>query len=101
LRLIISKMKNETASREYTWDQVRNVYPNSWVLVQAMSSHSEGNQRVLDAMNVLDVFSDSEVALRHYLKLHREDRNKEMYVLHTDREILDINELKWAGIRAG
>jgi hypothetical protein len=93
-------MKNNSISENYTWDQVRDLYPNAWVLVQAMSSHSDGTQRVLDAMNVLDVFDDSEPALRHYLKLHKEDQRKEMYVVHTKKENLEIRELKWAGIRA-
>lgn len=83
-----------------TWSEVRKNYPSRWVLVEALSSHSANNQRILDTLIVIDAFADSEPAFRQYLKLHREDHGRELYVLHTDKDELDITELKWAGIRA-
>ena len=35
----------------------------------------------------------------HYIQLHREAPERELYVFHTDRETLDITERRWLGIR--
>ena len=86
-------------AHEKSWDQVRQEYPNQWVVIEALRSHSKANKRIVDALSVVDTFDDSEKALREYLKLHREDRMKELYVVHTDKEDLDITEQKWLGIR--
>lgn len=79
---------------------MQSTHPSKWVLVEVFSSHTVGDQRILDALEVVDVFDDSEPALREYLRLHKQDHRREMYVLHTDRDDLHITELKWAGIRA-
>ncbi|MBN1428872.1 MAG: hypothetical protein JXB07_10845, partial [Anaerolineae bacterium] len=34
-----------------------------------------------------------------YLDLHRQSPERELYVLHTDREDLNIQERHWLGIR--
>jgi hypothetical protein len=82
-----------------SWDQVRQEYPDQWVIIQAMRSHSKLNKRILDEIDVVNTFADGEKAMREYLKLHREDRSKELYVVHTNKEALDITEQKWLGIR--
>jgi hypothetical protein len=82
-----------------SWDQVREEYPGQWVIIQAMRSHSKSNKRIVDAIDVVNTFDDSEKAMREYLKLHREDRSKELYVVHTNNAALDITEQKWLGIR--
>jgi hypothetical protein len=34
-----------------------------------------------------------------YVQRHRQAPDREFYVLHTDRETLDITERRWLGIR--
>ena len=46
-----------------------------------------------------NVFTDSKEAMQSYAKLHHQNPGREFYVLHTDREKLDIAERKWIGIR--
>lgn len=82
-----------------SWDQIRLEYPHQYVVFEALSSHSLDNKRIIDAINVLKSFSDGSVAMREYLKLHNLDKNKELYVVHTDKTKLDITEKKWLGIR--
>jgi len=53
----------------------------------------------LDKLAVVDVFTDSQKAMQSYAQLHHQEPNRELYVLHTDRENLDITERKWIGIR--
>ena len=81
------------------WSQIRELYPRQWLLVEAVEAHSEEGQRILDDIDVIQSFSDSVVAMRHYQELHRLDPHREMYVVHTDREYLDIGEIRWFGLR--
>lgn len=81
------------------WREVRLAHPHQWVVFEALTSRSVQDKRVVDAISVIETSADSEVAMRQYLKLHRQDHNRELYVVHTDREELDITERKWLGIR--
>jgi len=81
------------------WPEIRQHYPRQWLLIEAIKSHSEGNQRILDELTVVNTFPDARAAMRGYTQLHQEAPARELYVLHTDRERLDITERKWLGIR--
>jgi hypothetical protein len=81
------------------WENVRENYPNQWVLVEAIEAHSESGKRIIDQLAVLNTFPDSLIAMRSYKELHKKSPNRELYVLHTNRKTLDISERKWIGIR--
>jgi hypothetical protein len=81
------------------WIDVRQRYPSQWLLVEAIEAHSEGNQRLLEELAVIDSFPDSTSAWRRYTQLHHETANREFYIFHTDREQLNITERVWLGIR--
>jgi hypothetical protein len=81
------------------WDEIRQRYPDQWLLVEALDAHTEGDQRILNQLAVVDTFTDSTQALRRYQELHHESREREIYVFHTSREQLRVTEQKWLGIR--
>ncbi len=81
------------------WEEIRQQYPKQWLLVEAMDAHSESNKRIVDQLSVIDSFDNSDNALRSYRQMHRKFPKRELYVLHTDREKIDISERKWLGIR--
>lgn len=58
-----------------------------------------GGQRILDELAILGAFPDSIQAMKDYVQLHRLAPQRELYVFHTSREILDIKERQWLGIR--
>jgi hypothetical protein len=60
------------------------------LLIEALKSHSEAGRRILEQLAVIETFSDSTTALKHYQQLHKEVPERELYVFHTSREILDI-----------
>jgi hypothetical protein len=39
-------------------------------------------------------------AMRRYGEIHGQDPRRELYVLHTDRETVEVEEAHWGGIRA-
>lgn len=83
-----------------TWKEVRNQFPKQWLLVEAVKARTEADKRIVDEFSVIRSFTDSGEAMRSYGELHREQPQRELLVLHTDRETLDITVRYWAGVRA-
>lgn len=81
------------------WTDIRRHYPHQWLLVEALLAHSDSGKRQLDELAVVDAFSDGESALRAYLRIHRDAPVRELYVIHSDREELEITERTWLGLR--
>jgi hypothetical protein len=82
------------------WQEIRQHYPQQWLLVEATKARSEAGQRIVEQLAVVATFPDSVTALRSYQHCHHEAPNREMYVLHTSRSTLNIRERRWSGIRA-
>ena len=68
-------------------------------MVEAIEAHSEAGKRILEELTIVNTFPDSRTAMRGYTQLHEQAPERELYVLHTDREKLDITERRWLGIR--
>lgn len=82
------------------WAEIRRPYPEQWLLLEALDAHTEGNQRILEQLAVLDAFDDSQSAMKRYAQLHHVAPARELYVFHTRRETLDVTERRWYGVRA-
>jgi hypothetical protein len=67
-------------------------------LLEATEAHSSGGQRILESLTVLETCPDGLSAMRRYGEIHGQDPHRELYVLHTDRETVEIEEVHWAGI---
>jgi hypothetical protein len=81
------------------WSEIREHYPEQWLLVEALKAHSSADRRIVEQLAVLGVFPDSVAAMRTYAEFHRESPGRELYVFHSSRETLDIRERQWLGIR--
>jgi len=81
------------------WDKIRTIYPHQWLLIEAIEAHTQASERILDSIAVVDTFPDSQAAMQSYLNLHRQSPERELYVMHTDREDLNIQERRWVGIQ--
>jgi hypothetical protein len=74
------------------WSEVRKAYPDQWLVVEALEAHTEGHQRLLDRIAVIETCPDGASAMQSYQRLHREYPLREFYYVHTGREDLDIRE---------
>jgi hypothetical protein len=74
------------------WPDVRNAYPNRWLVIEALEAHSSESQRILDRIAVIETCSDGTAALRCYNQLHRQYPQREFYFVHTSRDTLEILE---------
>ena len=81
------------------WPEIRERFPHKWLLIEVIKAHTDGKKRVFEDIAVLDTFDDSLAALHHFSNLHKELPQRELFVLHTDKEKLDITEYAWMGIR--
>lgn len=81
------------------WQEIREHYPKNWVLIEALTARTESNKRILEQLAVVGTYSDSIKAMKEYTEIHRQSPDRELYVFHTSRELLDITERKWHGIR--
>jgi hypothetical protein len=81
------------------WAEIREEYPQRWLVVEALEAHTEGEQRKLDELMVVDTCVDGEAAFQRYRQLHQQHPSREFYYLHTSRETLDIHERHWLGLR--
>ena len=81
------------------WKEIREKYPECWILVEAISAHSENQKRIPDDMSIIGKFDNSHSALQQYKNEHHKNPFRELFVLHTSREVLNIEERRWVGIR--
>jgi hypothetical protein len=80
------------------WPDVREAYPDQWLVLEALEAHTEGDERILDQIAVVEVCPDSVTAMQTYRRLHQQYPVREFYFVHTSRDRLEIEERKWAGI---
>lgn len=81
------------------WEDIRQQYPDQWLLLEAIEAHSIADKRILEQIAVLNRYPDSVAAMNGYKELHHKAPERELYVFHTSREQLDVTERRWLGIR--
>lgn len=82
------------------WEDIKKTYPSSWLVIEAIEAKTEGENRIVQQLAVLDSFEEetSKNALRKYLQLHQTYPERELYVVHSTRPRLDIKEQRWVGL---
>jgi hypothetical protein len=84
------------------WAEVKKLFPSQWLLVEAVDARTDGPQRIIEQVAVIEsFFEDSKQALKKYLELHKVHKDREYYVVHTSKDQLNFEELKWVGVRPG
>jgi len=81
------------------WNEARSLYPNKWLLFEAIEARSEEGKRVIDELSVINVYDEGREALNEYANRHKKDKSREMYVYHTKNKELVIEERNWIGVR--
>ena len=81
------------------WEDARKQHPEKWLVIEALDAHSEGHQRVIDQLTIVEVCADGAAAFRRYRELHAEHPDRELYFAHTANSELEIDERPWVGFR--
>lgn len=77
------------------WKQVREQYPEQWVLVEAIKNST----RYFNELSVISNFPESTYAWKEYKKLHLADPSREYYIFHTDHPTIEVKEQNFIGVR--
>ena len=83
------------------WSEVRQFYPDQWLVIEALEAHDEDNLRILEKMAVIETCPDGRTAFQSYRRLHQQHPQREFYFVNTQRTELEIRERQWLGIRRG
>jgi predicted helicase len=81
------------------WSEVRKDYPNMWVVVEAMKSHKEGNEKTIEEVSVVNSFKESGEAWQNYQQIHQQEPHRNYLFASTKNEELKIKVQYWAGVR--
>lgn len=81
------------------WVNIRDQFPNCWVLVEALSAHSISHKRTIDEMSVISDYVNPKEAWATYKNLHFSDPTRELYVFYTGNEQIEVIEQPFTGIR--
>lgn len=81
------------------WKEVRSLYKDKWILIEAIKAYSNNGKRIIADMSVVGVYDKGNEALKDYVNRHKEDKSREFYVCSTINEELIIEERAWIGVR--
>lgn len=83
------------------WEEVRKAHENQWLIIEALEAHESGEKKIIDHMTVDDTFyDDNNKALLEYVKLHKRNRERQLFVVHTSVLELEIYTQRWIGVSA-
>lgn len=80
------------------WTEARKIYPDKWLLFEAIEAYSENGKRIVDELSVINVYDDGRKALEDYAEKHKRYKTREMYVYNTKNEKLLIEEKNRFGV---
>ncbi|KFN01525.1 hypothetical protein D0U04_04725 [Bacillus clarus] len=81
------------------WSEIRARYPDTLVLVEAVSGYSKGNQCMIQEMSVIDKYNSTKSAWAAYKNIHRDSPQREFYIFHTKKEEIGVEEQRFSGVR--
>ncbi|WP_240416339.1 hypothetical protein [Paenibacillus periandrae] len=76
------------------WEEVRNIYPNQYVKLQILTSHTEGNTKFVDDVALIRAIQDPKEATRELL-----NSKDGIIVSHTSNKELKIELRSLRGLR--
>lgn len=76
------------------WDEVRKIYPNTFVKFKAIESHVEENKEIVDEVAFIKTISNGKEAMKEHLNC-----KKGQYAYNTIKDRIEIQLIKYIGIR--
>ena len=73
------------------WEEVRKIYPNTFVKLQILESHLEGNNKIIDDMAIIKVIDDNNSATKELMNC-----GEGTVVYHTANEniIIEVKNIR-------
>ena len=81
------------------WSEVRQAYPNRWLIIEAVEAYTLDERRILDKIAMMETCRDNTEVMQAYECWPQAYPQREFYFAHTGRAELNIHERRWLGIR--
>jgi hypothetical protein len=73
------------------WQDVRGLFPDKWVLIEAIEAYTtEDRMRIGQQLAIIDAYPDFFQAMDMYKKINKHAPHRELFVVHTQKEELEI-----------
>lgn len=76
------------------WEEVRKIYPKTYVLLQILESHVEGDKKLIDDVAIIRAIDDSKEATRELV-----NAKPGILVYHTAKDKIEVLIRKSVGLR--
>ncbi|MEC0237820.1 hypothetical protein P4H71_26235 [Paenibacillus kribbensis] len=81
------------------WEDIAELHPSRFVLVEAIKASSNNRVRNLEDMAVIQDYDDPQEAWSGYKQFHKLYPSRELYVFHTSRTDVEVVEEFFSGVR--
>lgn len=81
------------------WQEVREKLPHKWLVVASVAARPDGDVKLLEEVDVIEVSQDGWTAMARQSVLQREQPDREIHSVHTDVVTPVIREKQMVGIR--
>lgn len=79
------------------WNEVRNTYPNRWIVFDSLKQHEEDNKLIIEDIAIIEIFDDINDAFKCYRILHKQDKTRKLNIASTKEPELQY-EIKRIGL---
>ena len=83
------------------WADIRSTYPDQWLILEVLASHTDDEVIVPDWLAVIESCADAAAVMPRYGALRQEYPGRFLCFGHTSRTTLEFEELFWAGVHVG
>ncbi|KEQ22646.1 hypothetical protein [Paenibacillus tyrfis] len=81
------------------WEEIAELHPSRFVLVEAIKASSSNRVRSLEDMAVIQDYDNPQEAWSGYKHFHKLYPSRELYVFHTSRTDVEVVEEFFSGVR--
>ncbi|MEC0213302.1 aspartyl protease family protein [Paenibacillus ehimensis] len=81
------------------WEEITELNPGRFILVEAIKASSNNRVRQLEDMAVIQDYDNPQEAWNGYKYLHKLHPTRELYVFHTSRSDVEVVEEFFSGVR--
>jgi hypothetical protein len=76
------------------WEEVRKIYPNTFVKIRILGSHVKDNIRYIDEMEVIETYENDIEATRELVRA-----KDDIFIYHTSNEVIEVKIKQLFGYR--
>jgi hypothetical protein len=82
-------LKKKDGELNMKWSEIREKYPNQFVLLKALKSHVEGNKKIIDEVALVKIIENSKEANQLLIR-----SKGDTFVFHTSKDELALTIVK-------